>query len=383
MKFSYNDNSPANVRIPGEEAIRFSYFTRNLNLSADGELYCSADVNISGWSQSKEVFKYDPTQSYYILLASGFTDTQGLLPHKHTFVSTPRLLDADNSVDGFNNSTCGTTKGCFISKKSNAMAVSYKITAPGFMQIQLTMKTAATSSVYLAVGFSLDNSMGNDNVIECSALTGESLSMKFSYNAGKNNVRIKGEETIRAQYFQNETATITDGTLYCSATVDVRGWASSNGQVFTYNENQTYYLLLAAGSALSTSLAQHKITEVSSPRRLSDYGVNSGDGGMSSTTKMRLIKAHAILMLLAWFFFIPTAAMFARFLRASWPTLKPGGMLIWFHVHRTCNTLAIILTIASFICIFTANNWNWTGPGTVLHAYLLEFVVVASIEPLI
>ncbi|KHJ81936.1 hypothetical protein OESDEN_18375 [Oesophagostomum dentatum] len=79
---------------------------------------------------------------------------------------------------------------------------------------------------------------------------------------------------------------------------------------------------------------------------------------------MRLIKAHAILMLLAWFFFIPTAAMFARFLRASWPTLKPGGMMIWFHVHRTCTTLAIILTIASFICIFTANNWNWTGSGS-------------------
>ncbi|VDM77559.1 unnamed protein product, partial [Strongylus vulgaris] len=199
---------------------------------------------------------------------------------------------------------------------------------------------------------------GDDNVIECSALTGQSLSMKFSYNTKKNNVRIKGEEvrlrrkafqrrnfcqidfetwdeTIRAQYFLNETATITDKVLYCSAIVDVGGWPSSYGQVFTYNKTQSYYLLLAAGSALTSSLTQHKTTDVST-----------------------------ILMLLAWFFFVPTAGMFARFLRSSWPTLRPGGLLVWFHVHRACNSIAIILMTASFICILTANSWNWTGPGS-------------------
>ncbi|RCN34884.1 hypothetical protein ANCCAN_19270 [Ancylostoma caninum] len=110
-------------------------------------------------------------------------------------------------------------------------------------------------------------------------------------------------------------------------------------------------------------LTQHSTTAVSSSRLLTDYGAK-GSTGLSSTVRKRLIKAHAILMILAWFFFVPTAVMFARFLRASWPTMKPGGLLIWFHVHRTFNTTAILLSIASFICILTANSWEWTGPGS-------------------
>ncbi|VDO32390.1 unnamed protein product [Heligmosomoides polygyrus] len=59
----------------------------------------------------------------------------------------------------------------------------------------MSMKTGATSSAYLAVGFSSDDKMGVDNVIECSALTGEPLSMKFSYNPTTKNIRIDGEES--------------------------------------------------------------------------------------------------------------------------------------------------------------------------------------------
>ncbi|CAJ0607891.1 unnamed protein product [Cylicocyclus nassatus] len=364
LKFSYNNDSPRNVRIPAEESIESTYFTQSNIVTVDGELYCSAVVDVSGWALNDQVFTYNPAQAYYLLLASGFTDSNGLTIHKHTYVSTPRLLDeSDTPPNSFNTATCGTKKGCFISDQPNAMRASYQVLSAQFIRIELSMKTSTITSLYLALGFSFDNQMGNDNVIECSALTGQSLSMKFSYNPSHTNARIKGEETIRSQYFQNETAAITDGVLYCTAVVDVRGWPSSNGQVFQYNANQTYYLLLAAGSALSSSLTQHKTTDVSSPRLLTDYDADSSNG-MNSTTKGSLIKAHAILMLLAWFIFVPTAAMFARFLRSSWPTLRPGGILIWFHVHRTSNSIAITLMTASFICILTANNWKWKGPGS-------------------
>ncbi|VDM77091.1 unnamed protein product, partial [Strongylus vulgaris] len=128
LKFSYNDNSPANVRIPSEETISSSYFTQSNIIAFDGELYCSALVNVSGWSQSKEVFTYNPSQAYYLLLASGFTNDQGLDIHKHTFVSTPRFLNGDDiSSNNFDYATCGTKKGCFISNKANAMAASYQV----------------------------------------------------------------------------------------------------------------------------------------------------------------------------------------------------------------------------------------------------------------
>ncbi|EPB73029.1 DOMON domain protein [Ancylostoma ceylanicum] len=360
---TFTEISTLSTPLTNNETIRSSYFTQRVIVSADGELYCTALVNVSGWSQNNQVFTYNPTQKYYLLLASGFTNTEGLNQHKHTFISTPRLLAGDDSAGTFNNATCGTKKGCFVSSESNGMAVSYEVLSPESIRFELTMKTTATSSLYLAVGFSKDDKMGLDNVIECSALTGQPLSMKFSYNPALKNARIPGEETIRPQYFQNETATISDGMMYCAATVNVSGWGPSNGQVFTYKENQRYFLLLAAGSAITSGLTQHSVTAVSSSRLLTDYGAQ-GSTGLSSTVRKRLIKAHAILMILSWFFFVPTAVMFARFLRASWPTMKPGGLLIWFHVHRTFNTIAILLSIASFVCILTANSWEWTGPGS-------------------
>ncbi|KAK6045082.1 DOMON domain protein [Cooperia oncophora] len=113
------------------------------------------------------------------------------------------------------------------------------------------MPTKQTSSVYLALGFSSDDKMGLDNVIECSALTGAQLSMKFSYNPATKNIRIPGEENIRSSYFQNEVAKFSDGVLYCSAVVTVSGW-TENTEVFTYDPNTKYYLLLATGQATAS-----------------------------------------------------------------------------------------------------------------------------------
>lgn len=42
-------------------------------------MYCSAYVNISGWSGSNQVFTYDPNQKYYLLVAKGETSATGLI----------------------------------------------------------------------------------------------------------------------------------------------------------------------------------------------------------------------------------------------------------------------------------------------------------------
>ncbi|VDO60502.1 unnamed protein product [Haemonchus placei] len=354
LKFSYNDATPTNVRIPGEETIRSQYILQSMVASSDAQLYCSAIVKITGWSGSDQIdvdhlplakamldstktssleprvrvidksqFKtpfqvihLKPLQNYYLLLASGYTGANGLTEHKHTCVSSPRPI-----IDPSNQNVLTTKQ----------------------IRFELSMPTKQTSSVYLALGFSNDDKMGQDNVIECSALTSAQLSMKFSYNPTTRNIRIPGEETIRSTYFQNETATFTDGMMYCSAVVTVSGW-TNNSEV---------------------CLTQHTGKAISTPRQLSDYSTDaSGTSGLSPIVKQRLIKAHAILMIISWFFFVPTAVMFARFLRASWPTVKPCGLLIWFHVHRTSNLIGIACNVASFICILTANNWEWTGPGS-------------------
>ncbi|VDM72890.1 unnamed protein product [Strongylus vulgaris] len=92
------------------------------------------------------------------------------------------------------------------------------------------------------------------------------------------------------------------------------------------------------------------------------------------TTRRRLVKAHgvfsnkkfaqelAILMVLSWFFFVPTAFVFARFLKGAFTGVKPGGVSLWFQVHRVSNFIAIALMVASFVCVLTSKDWRWTGP---------------------
>ncbi|VDP47225.1 unnamed protein product [Heligmosomoides polygyrus] len=88
-KFSYNNATPANVRIAGEENIRDSYFGMVTIRAADSQLYCSAVVN---------VFRLNPNQPYNILLANGNTDSNGLTVHEHSVVSSSRLISYNNDV---------------------------------------------------------------------------------------------------------------------------------------------------------------------------------------------------------------------------------------------------------------------------------------------
>jgi hypothetical protein len=146
-----------------------------------------------------------------------------------------------------------------------------------------------------------------------------------------------------------------------------------------------------------------------------------------SPNALKLVKAHGknwlcatlpwavalssysgIMMMLAWFIFVATAIMFARYFKGHWPNTKPMGLLLWFHVrifvqnlstisgfqfHRTFNMIAVALMIAAFVCIFTAFGWQyqcWKGPpqspdgywGSTHSMVGLLAVVLAWVQPI-
>ncbi|CAJ0607881.1 unnamed protein product, partial [Cylicocyclus nassatus] len=118
------------------------------------------------------------------------------------------------------------------------------------------------------------------------------------------------------------------------------------------------------------------------------YPPPSKQYSLDVTTRRRLVKAHAILMVLAWFFFIPTAFLFARFLKAAFRGVKPCGVALWFQVHRVSNLIGIAMMVASFVCILVCKDWRWTGPGssskywTQIHTLLgLISLILAWLQP--
>ncbi|VDO10332.1 unnamed protein product [Haemonchus placei] len=164
----------------------------------------------------------------------------------------------------FVTSTCGQSKGCFIPSDPecyqgcNGMKYSWLQIDRNLMQIELAVDNPDTSEgFYVAVGFSEDDLMGDDSVIECSMLGGGPLSLKLSYNINSTtDPSTNGVPTNRRQFkagsefFLNSTTTNTDGHVYCSAALNVT--AAAEAGLLRINFTQPYYLLMANGPTTDT-----------------------------------------------------------------------------------------------------------------------------------
>lgn len=86
---------------------------------------------------------------------------------------------------------------------------------------------------------------------------------------------------------------------------------------------------------------------------LTDVGEVGADN-----TRPRLIRAHGILMLIAW----PLMAVMAIFFAAWMRPALPNGE--WFQIHRFLMSGSIVVAVVGFILIFVANRNN-SPPGLI------------------
>ncbi|GMR34195.1 hypothetical protein PMAYCL1PPCAC_04390, partial [Pristionchus mayeri] len=82
----------------------------------------------------------------------------------------------------------------------------------------------------------------------------------------------------------------------------------------------------------------------------------------STDTKLWMVRIHGIMMVIPWFSLIPSAMLAARYLRIEWRAHKPGGLQIWFHIHRSLNWFSLPLLIVSTLLVIAAKGFKWTGP---------------------
>ncbi|XGW11469.1 hypothetical protein V3C99_012728 [Haemonchus contortus] len=298
-------------------------------------------------------------------------------------VSIAYLLPAIASFT-FDASSCGETKECLIYK--DGLAFSYHVVSPSFIDIELKSQANDTNR-FVAVTFAND---GRTPSIECSTVNGQPPTLQVpGIDDTPENLQKPGISAFRGLYFSNVTATLQNDTLYCSGRVLVT--AQNNPEFLTYNPSRNYVITLESGIINGGTRITTTESHTSSPLLLDPVKpITSTSSGLDVTIKRRLNKAHAILMVLSWLFFVPTAVLFARFLRDFWSGTKPGGLCVWYHAHRTCNFIAVVLMIASFICIMISKGWTWTGPGSKSKYYTkvhtltgLLALILAWLQPLI
>jgi hypothetical protein len=91
-------------------------------------------------------------------------------------------------------------------------------------------------------------------------------------------------------------------------------------------------------------------------------------------------KAHAILMIIAWMFFVPTAIITARYFKFVYPDTMVLGKQIWFTIHRSCMIFSYVLSFIAFLVILSYLDWQWIDPSESLNfAHSIFGIVVLGL----
>ncbi|KAE9548198.1 hypothetical protein FO519_008586 [Halicephalobus sp. NKZ332] len=365
-----------------------------------------------------------------------------------------------SSFATFVQSTCGSSKLCLFKPSgctpyvNCSYAMSYQADDSN-VYLEIFGQVQASSSVWVAIGFSTDTIMGRDSVVLCADLEGTGkFNGSLAYNPGKSNRPVSMAEDVENEMIKTVTSGYTNGTLYCLLERKIAPISGVNtDQVFDLSN--PYYILMASGKieyeqtmvhnmdpsnnlfpyispnpvnllqmkskrSESDILSGYQLRLEPSPEHLASVGLQErqfpqqqqpftqspqfqpqtsqpqGPQGPQGSVKYKadLLKVHAILMVIAWIFFLPNGILVGAFFKRHWPNTYIFGGNIWFQFHRVFNIIGIACTIAAFVCIFVREEWIWVGPSPTkttqenqswgsVHAILgLLACVVAWAQPL-
>ncbi|PNF24839.1 putative ferric-chelate reductase 1 [Cryptotermes secundus] len=267
---------------------------------------------------------------------------------------------------------CGSKKTCFgfpggcIDTKSCTAMVSCLVQGDRY---EFEMK--ARNSAYVAVGLSLDMSMGEDSVVECvqDGTSGNSVNAYMSWNSGKDNKRLTVQDGISLK-----NSSFVDGTIYCKFMRD----PITNVENTEFNlAKDKYHLLVAAGS----SVREGNVGYHDKGRAAAETRQSLADVSIVSVSSNLLLRLHGAFMIGAWIGAAGIGILLARYFKQTWVGNQLCGKDQWFAWHRMFMLLTWGLTIAAFVLIFLELK-DWSAEDNP-HAILgCATTVLAFVQPI-
>ncbi|KAI6645811.1 hypothetical protein LOD99_13073 [Oopsacas minuta] len=227
---------------------------------------------------------------------------------------------------------------------------------------------------YMALGFSRDRLMRDTDVVACEKVSANSAVAKDSFNpGGRTNVYDNDDSAI-----SNFTYEINGNIFSCSFTRDYLPPDLSTGYALN---SSSFFLFLAnrdAGSfgSQTSNLLQHTFTPCISE---SEVNLTNLTIIVSSSTDNTLVKAHGLMMILAWSVFIGTGVFMASYTKF----LFNNGE--WFHFHKYINSLAVIIALIGLVLIiYSVKGWRFGSVALWAHQLIgLASILLMLINPII
>jgi hypothetical protein len=245
-------------------------------------------------------------------------------------------------------SGCGDTKACYRNPSdcNSASGCDYGLTATyNASTSTISFMLVSNSGGYVALGFSRDTSMGEDDVVSCQRnAIGPLATVKDGWNPNGHNPNENDPNNIFSGI--NTTGYFFDGGIVCFFERPVNSTDSKD-----YDLSEALYGFFATSPDRGDSLTQHRKVPAISDKRV-DFRVPQ----IITVEDKPLIKAHGIIMVLAWITLASTGMLLARYFKVVFLGTK------WFNAHRTHMIIAVILSIVAFIIIFVeAEEWVYNS----------------------
>ena len=241
-------------------------------------------------------------------------------------VSTSAVTDYEG-YDG-----CQETKGCFgfpnncVESADCQVLVTYsRVSGDDQFAFEISHVHGAGTGrgKYAALAFSEDAAMGQDLVFAC--VGGQSLFI--GWNEGK-----RATTTLSTNLAKSMTFISDNGLNICKFRLD----AKLNFVVGATNQQKRVdlsgggnHLLVAIGAGTANRIGYHESRAASgSPVAFDSFSAVGASDNI-------LLRAHGVLMVLAWLFFVPVAAMMPRYFKGRWDQQVCGepAWQGWFVVH--------------------------------------------------
>ncbi|XP_078658281.1 putative ferric-chelate reductase 1 [Branchiostoma floridae x Branchiostoma belcheri] len=285
---------------------------------------------------------------------------------------------------GITTDGCGVTKGCYgVPDGCSALNCDFLSTwVTDATGDNVIIEITGKSDGYVAIGFSHDQLMADDDMYECvrhptdgnievfsSYATGRARPTREPANSGVNNIEVA----------------YSNGLLSCRFHRATRPTARAGAGADQYFDlgNSSYHIFLASGD---TNVLTDGTVEIEWHRNRA-YSAQPVDvtsiSLVAAASAPILVKLHAALMMSAWMLTVSIGAVLARFYKPMWPNSTWCGVKIWFAIHRAAMILTVLLCVVAFVIIFFFKNWTFvTGTNAEIHAIMgIIVTVLAVIQP--
>ncbi|XP_031550508.1 ferric-chelate reductase 1-like [Actinia tenebrosa] len=266
--------------------------------------------------------------------------------------------------DKITKADCGKTKGCYSEPSScqSSDDCQYLLTYKADKD-KVTFEMSFKAG-WGAIGFNSKGKMDGTDAIICSLESSQVIVAHYDikgYGAPIKN--IQGTSSLKIIAGKNSA-----GVVQCRFSRPVK-------EPNMMDLNNKVFLIFARGSVGNAGgLRKHshksntlKTVDISSTEDLDVGGKN-----------MRLLRAHAILMSLAWLVCASLAMFIARYMKPVWGELL--GLKAWFQIHRLLMVFTLFFTIVGVVLVFIyVEGWS---EGYMLHSIIgILVLLLTCIQP--